>query len=58
MFFLQISAGVSNKSKAVIAIFVYGAESSCFTLLENGIITYYFPKEHAEVFQMDINKML
>ena len=34
--FLQFFADVSKKSKAVIAIYVYASESSCFALLENG----------------------
>ena len=33
-------ADVSNKSKAVIAVYVYAFESSCFALLENGIGYY------------------
>ena len=40
MFFLRFFADVSNKSKAVVAVFVYTFESSCFTLLENGIGYY------------------
>ena len=35
--FLQLSADVSKKSKAVIAIYVYSTESSCFALLENDV---------------------
>ena len=38
--FLQYVADVSKKSKAVIAIYVYASESSCFALLENGIGCY------------------
>ena len=34
--FLQFLADVSEKPKAVIAIYVYVSESSCFALLENG----------------------
>ena len=34
--FLQFLADVSEKPKAVIAIYVYASESSCFALLENG----------------------
>ena len=33
-------ANVNNKSKAVIAVYVYAFESSRFTLLENGIGYY------------------
>ena len=32
-----IFSDVSKKSKAVIAIYVYASESSCFALLENGV---------------------
>ena len=32
--FLQFLADVSKKSKAVIEIYVYASESSCFALLE------------------------
>ena len=39
-FFAFFFADVSNKSKAVIAVYVYAFESSCFTLLENGIGYY------------------
>ena len=35
--FLQFLADVSEKPKAVIAIYVYASESSCFALLENGV---------------------
>ena len=35
--FLQFSADVSKICKAVIAIYVYASESSCFALLENGV---------------------
>ena len=35
--FLHFSADVSKKYKAVIAIYVYASESSCFALLENGV---------------------
>ena len=35
--FLQFFADISKKSKAVIAIYVYASESSCFALLENGV---------------------
>ena len=38
--FLHFYADVSNKSKAVIAVYVYSFESSRFTLLENGIGYY------------------
>ena len=31
---------VSNKSKAVISVYVYAFESSCFALLEHGIGYY------------------
>ena len=34
--FWQFLADVSEKPKAVIAIYVYASESSCFALLENG----------------------
>ena len=34
--FWQFLADVSEKPKAVIAIYVYVSESSCFALLENG----------------------
>ena len=37
---LHFFADVSNKSKAVIAIYVYAFESSRFSLLENGIGYY------------------
>ena len=40
MSFLQFFAGVGKKSKAVIAVYVYAFESSCFALLENGIGYY------------------
>ena len=36
MSFLQFLADVSEKLKAVIAIYVHASESSCFALLENG----------------------
>ena len=35
VYFLQIFADVSKKSKAVIAIYVYASESSSFAHLEN-----------------------
>ena len=38
--FLHFFADVSNKSKVVIAVYVNAFESSCFTLLENGIGYY------------------
>ena len=38
--FLPFFADVSNRSKAVIAVYVYAFESSRFTLLENGIGYY------------------
>ena len=38
--FLHFFANVSNKSKAVIAVYVYAFESSRFALLENGIGYY------------------
>ena len=38
--FLQYFADVSEKFKTVVAIYVYASESSCFTLLENGIDFY------------------
>ena len=36
MSFLQFLADFSEKPKAVIAIYVYASEISCFPLLENG----------------------
>ena len=33
---LKFLTDVSEKAKAVIAIYVYASESSCFALLENG----------------------
>ena len=38
--FLYFFANVSNKSKAVIAVYVSVFEISCFALLENGIAYY------------------
>ena len=38
--FLQLFPDISKKSKAVIAIYVYASESSCFALLENGVGSY------------------
>ena len=38
--FLHFFANVSNKSKGVIAVYVYAFESSRFALLENGIGYY------------------
>ena len=38
--FSHFFADDSNKSKAVIAVYVYSFESSRFTLLENGIGYY------------------
>ena len=38
--FLQFFADISKKSKAVIVIYVYASECSCFTLLENGVGYY------------------
>ena len=38
--FLHFFANVSNKSKAVIAVYVYAFESSRFAFLENGIGYY------------------
>ena len=38
--FLQFFANISKKSKSVIVIYVYASESSCFTLLENGVCYY------------------
>ena len=35
--FLHFFADMSNKSKAVIAVYVYAFESSCFVLLENAM---------------------
>ena len=35
-----IFAGVSKTSKAAMAVYEYALESSCFTLLENGIGYY------------------
>ena len=35
--FLHYFADVGNKSKAVIAVYIYALESSRFALLENGI---------------------
>ena len=40
VWFLQFFADVGKKYKVVIAINVYASESSCFTLLENGIEYY------------------
>ena len=37
MSFLHFFADVRNKSKVVIAVYVYAFESSRFALLENGI---------------------
>ena len=38
--FLQFFVDIRKKSKAVIAIYVYASESSCFALLENGVGYY------------------
>ena len=38
--FLHFFSDVSNKSKPVVAVYVYAIESSRFTLLENGIGYY------------------
>ena len=38
--FLQFFGDISKNSKAVIAIYVYASESSCFALLENGVGYY------------------
>ena len=38
--FLQFFANISKKSESVIAIYVYASESSCFTLLKNGVCYY------------------
>ena len=38
--FLHFFADVSNKSKAVVAVYAYAYASSRFTLLENGIGYY------------------
>ena len=38
--FLQFFANVRKKSKAVITIYLYASESSCFTLLENDVGYY------------------
>ena len=38
--FLQFFADIRKKSKAVIAIYIYASESSCFTLLENDVGYY------------------
>ena len=38
--FLHFFAAVSNKSKAVMVVYVYAFERSCFALLENGIGYY------------------
>ena len=38
--FLQFFVDIRKKSKAVIAIYVYASESSCFALLENGVGSY------------------
>ena len=35
--FLQYFADMSKKSKAVIAVYKYASEGSCFDLLENGV---------------------
>ena len=35
--FLQFCADIGKKSKAVIAIYVYATEISCFALLKNGV---------------------
>ena len=37
---MQFIAGVRKKSKAVIAIYLYASEGSCFTLLENDVGYY------------------
>ena len=38
--FLQFFADISKKPKAVIAIYIYASESSCFALLENDVDYY------------------
>ena len=38
--FLRFIADVSKKSKAVIAIYLYGSEGPCFTLLGNDVGYY------------------
>ena len=38
--FLQLFADISQNSKTVVAIYVYASESSCFTLLKNGVGYY------------------
>ena len=38
--FLQFFPDISKISKAVIAIYVYASESSCFVFLENGVGSY------------------
>ena len=38
--FLQVFANVRKKSKAVITIYIYASEGSCFTLLENDVGYY------------------
>ena len=37
MYLLQLFVDVNRKYKAVIAIYVYASESSCFTILEDGV---------------------
>ena len=39
--FFHFFAGISNKSKYVIAVYVYAFDSSWFALLENGIVLTY-----------------
>ena len=50
VFFLQFLADVSKKSKAVLAIFVYASESSCFALLENGTGYYALTQSLEDIF--------
>ena len=38
--FLQFFADVSEKSKTIIAIYVYASKSSHFAFLENGVCYY------------------
>ena len=40
LFFFFFFADISNKSKAVVAAYVYASESSHFSILENGIGYY------------------
>ena len=51
--FLHFSADVSKKYKAVIAIYVYASESSCFALLENGVGYSAITLSLEELFEVD-----